>query len=491
MTGAPSWFAVDRKGLADILRRRGVGFAVTELIQNAFDTSTTTVHVTLTRVEGARATAHLVVMDDDPDGFKDLTHAYTLFAPSEKKADATKRGRFNLGEKLVLALCREASVVSTTGSVHFLADGTRATDKRYQPSGSTFTANVRMTAAEVEEATAVCQSLLVPEGVTLTFNGREMPHRAPRATVALTLQTEIADEEGVLRRSKRKTTVEIHEVQAGEVGCVYELGIPVVETEDPYHYNVLQKVPLSLERDNVPPSYLLALRTAALNTMHETLDAESANAAWARDAMESPDVAAEAVDAVLTARYGDKRVVQDPSDPEANKLAVMNGYTVIPSASFSRAAWGNIRTFGAALPAGRVTPSPKPFDENGIPLAYTEPTAFTPEQEHAVDYARRMGHVLLGYAPRVKLTDEPAWGFAAAFGHRELIINTTRVTFHDNTGHIAQEFDETLLHEFAHDAVSDHMSEAYHAELCRLGALFARWTGRLARASIRYSGVGS
>jgi 3-(3-hydroxy-phenyl)propionate hydroxylase len=31
----------------------------------------------------------------------DLTHAFTLFAESAKKGDAEKRGRFNLGEKLV------------------------------------------------------------------------------------------------------------------------------------------------------------------------------------------------------------------------------------------------------------------------------------------------------------------------------------------------------------------------------------------------------
>jgi hypothetical protein len=44
-----------------------------------------------------------------PGRVRDLSHAFTLFAESVKKGDAEKRGRFNLGEKLVLALCDEAT----------------------------------------------------------------------------------------------------------------------------------------------------------------------------------------------------------------------------------------------------------------------------------------------------------------------------------------------------------------------------------------------
>ncbi len=114
--GDKEWFAVDRKGLAQILERRGKAFAVLELLSNAWDQNVTTVDVTL-EPTAKRATYQLVVTDDDPDGFADLTHAFTLFAPSIKKGDAEKRGRFNLGEKLVLALCDEATIASTTGTV--------------------------------------------------------------------------------------------------------------------------------------------------------------------------------------------------------------------------------------------------------------------------------------------------------------------------------------------------------------------------------------
>jgi hypothetical protein len=57
-----------------------------------------------------------VVEDDAPEGFYDLTHAYTMFARTRKRSSPDKRGRFNLGEKQVLALCREARIVTTKGT---------------------------------------------------------------------------------------------------------------------------------------------------------------------------------------------------------------------------------------------------------------------------------------------------------------------------------------------------------------------------------------
>jgi hypothetical protein len=81
--------------------------------------------VSLTAVPGRPRTA-LSVEDDSPEGFRELAHAYTLFAESYEKGLPEKRGRFNLGEKLVLAMCEEATISTTTGAVHFDAGGTRA-----------------------------------------------------------------------------------------------------------------------------------------------------------------------------------------------------------------------------------------------------------------------------------------------------------------------------------------------------------------------------
>src|SRR3990172_1784245 len=95
-----NWFEVDRAGLAKLVERRGKAFLLYELISNCWDTGATEVVVTLGEIGRA---VELTIVDNDVNGFADLTHAYTLFAESSRKSDPSKRGRFNLGEKLVLA----------------------------------------------------------------------------------------------------------------------------------------------------------------------------------------------------------------------------------------------------------------------------------------------------------------------------------------------------------------------------------------------------
>ncbi len=118
-----NWFDIDRKGLAKLIERRGKIALIHELIGNALDADGVTRVEVVLEPEERVPHATVVVRDDAPDGFADLTHAWTLFAESSRKAYATKRGRFNLGEKLVLALCTEASIVSTRGGVMFDSRG--------------------------------------------------------------------------------------------------------------------------------------------------------------------------------------------------------------------------------------------------------------------------------------------------------------------------------------------------------------------------------
>jgi hypothetical protein len=78
-----NWFEVDRRGLARLLERKGKELVLYELLQNVWDEpGVTKVSVSL-KVQG-RNRAALAVEDDAPE----------------------QRGRFNLGEKLVLAITR-------------------------------------------------------------------------------------------------------------------------------------------------------------------------------------------------------------------------------------------------------------------------------------------------------------------------------------------------------------------------------------------------
>ena len=140
--------------------------------------------------------SEIVVIDDSPDGFKDLSHAYTMFAPSLKKNAPQRRGRFNQGEKSVLALCDEASITSTTGQVLFTAAGRRLTRKTI-PAGTEFRATLRLTIDDWETIGQKVQTLL-PDVATF-YNGVQVPTRHPLASFNATLPTVLSDEEGNLR----------------------------------------------------------------------------------------------------------------------------------------------------------------------------------------------------------------------------------------------------------------------------------------------------
>src|SRR5918911_4032737 len=117
------WFDVDEAGLGKQAEEHGKGRLVGELVQNALDEAgVTRIAITLAPVAG-RPLADLTVEDDSPEGFRDLAHAYTLFAESYKRGDPGKRGQFNFGEKLVLAVCESASISTTKGTVHFTEKG--------------------------------------------------------------------------------------------------------------------------------------------------------------------------------------------------------------------------------------------------------------------------------------------------------------------------------------------------------------------------------
>ena len=144
------WFDVDRTGLGKQAEQHGKGRLVGELIQNALDEADVTrIDVALALVPG-RPLADLTVEDDSPEGFRDLAHAYTLFAESYKRTNPEQRGQFNFGEKLVLAVCETATIATTKGTVLFDPEEGRIEKPRQKRErGSVFQGRLRMTARRV------------------------------------------------------------------------------------------------------------------------------------------------------------------------------------------------------------------------------------------------------------------------------------------------------------------------------------------------------
>src|SRR6266513_1324367 len=324
---ASSWLEVDIIGLRRTLERKGKAWAVFELVQNSWDTDATEVNVILTKPKNGMS--KLVCQDNDVDGYRNLDEAHTLFASSSKKADPTKRGRVNAGEKQVLAMCEKATVTSTTGQIAFLLNGKRKeTDEIKTDAGTIFEGLIEMTDEEWAE---VCQKvqLLIPP-IKTTFNGVEIAPRKPLRAFEEVLPTEVANDRGVLTPRKRKTEVRVYRPQQDETPHLYERGIPVVSIEGKYHVSVEQKVPLNMDRDNVTPHYLKTIYTVVLNELHDDITEEEASSTWVTTAVGNTDrIKPEAAATYVKKAFGEKAALKDYRDPGSIKETESRGWNNI------------------------------------------------------------------------------------------------------------------------------------------------------------------
>lgn len=466
------WFSVDKAGLGRQAEEQGKGRLVGELIQNALDEEgVTRISVILTQVPGQEL-ADLTVEDDAPEGFKDLSHSYTLFAPSTKRANPEQRGQFNLGEKLVLAVCEQAAISTTKGTVIFDPDHGRIEKPDMRERGSVFQGRLKMTEQEYGQVADYLRSLLLPDGIVVTFNGDRLMPRQPIHTFQASLETQIADDRGVMRPTTRKAQVSLYDPLPGEVAALYEMGLPIVQTGDRWSVNIGQKVPLNKDRNNVPPRYLKAVRTLVLNEMHDRLTEDDANADWVRQASSDPACSEEAIKKVLDLRFGEKRAAFDPNDPEANKKWVAEGGTLVYGPMLSGNEWKRAKEAGAIESAGKLRPTAKPYgdDPDGNSVTVLPPEKWSQGMRTIADYAVFLGKELMDVAVTVTIVHTTN-NFAAAYAAGgKLDFNVFRLGHRFFEQGITEEVDRLLLHELSHQMSGDHLSEEYHEAICLLGA---------------------
>jgi hypothetical protein len=349
-----TWFEVDKQGMAAMLERRSKSFVIFELVQNAWDSGASNVSIQLNPIEGLPLAA-MEVEDDSPEGWADLSDAFTMFKRSRRGGDATKRGRFCLGEKLVLALCKDAEIITTTGGVAFNESG-RRTLRQSRTVGTRFAATIRLTRDDLAEIEADAMKLIPP--VPTAFNGIALKIPAILKRFDAKLPTEVQDDDGNLRRTVRMATVEAY--PADGVGEILEMGIPVCEADFPWRLNVLQKVPLGMDRDAVTDAFRRALQVAAVNAMAGSIDPEQAAKPWASEAMGDSRIAPDAVRHLVTQRFGERAVVAVPGDPIANANAEATGCQVIHGGALSADAWANVRKHAILPTTSQAFPTPKP-----------------------------------------------------------------------------------------------------------------------------------
>jgi hypothetical protein len=466
------WFIVDKEGLGRQAEEQGKARLCGELIQNSLDEpGVTRIDVTLTLMPG-HALADLTVEDDAPQGFHDLSHAFTLFAPSLKRSNPEQRGQFNLGEKLVLSVCDRASISTTKGTVIFDAEHGRIEKPDCRDRGSVFNGHIRMTEKEYAQVCDYLRSLLLPEGIMVTFNGDRLLPRQPVHTFTASLETQIADDKGVMRPTTRKTVVSLYEPLPGEVAHLCEMGLPIVETQDKWHVSVGQKIPLNKNRDNCKPAYLRSVRTLVLNEMFDRLTDDDANADWVRQAGSDPNCSEEAIKKVLNLRFGDKFAAFDPNDPEANKNFVAQGGTLVYGPMLSGQEWATAKKAGAIQPAGKLCPSPKPYSKeaDGKNVTIIPPEKWTKGMKQIADYAVYLGRQLMDVSVTVTFVNTTNSFLACYAPGGELHFNLFRLGHAFFEKGITVEVDRLLIHEMGHEASPDHLSEDYHDALCLLGA---------------------
>lgn len=467
------WFEIDKGGLKQLMDGRDRSFIFRELAQNAFDEpGVTFCKLGMEAVEG-RALVAITAEDDAPEGFYDITHAYTMFGNTRKRQDPSKRGRFNFGEKQVLSLAKSACIKTTTGTVVFEEDGTRRTTREKTSRGSIFMAVIPMTRADLDECHSTIRKFLPPKGTKLFVNTIEVLYRDPLRTVESTLVTEFENGEGQWRRTRRKTVIEIHLPKPGEKPMIYEMGLPVVELDggDKYHYNIMQRVPLNADRDNVSPAFLRDVRAEVMNAVSDLLSKEEAAEAWTRDATESDRLSAEAFNEVIKKRHGDKVVAFSPSDPEANAAAVANGYVVLSGGSMSQKEWSRAKSFGSVPSSASTFPTRKPeFSADGEDS--TVPTdEWTAGMRSVVEFIEDLGRELLGGIV-VRIVRDRYNRFGGWYGSRTLTINLQVVghRFFDEFPDNMERVVDFAIHEMGHEGAPNHLSEDYYRSLTSLGA---------------------
>ena len=445
-----NWFTVDKQGLAQLQKGKSKTFIINELTQNAWDEDIKECIVNFTyNVDTKQLT--VTVKDDNPEGFKDITHAYTLFADTYKRRDSTKRGRFNLGEKQVIAICNSASVSTTKGMIKFDEKG-RHEFKSCRTEGSVIKVTFDATFDEYKELKEHAKTLLVPEGIKYVVDGEEIPHKTPTKMFTAFLDTEVLKEDR-MTLTTRKTTINLIETDSDTY--IYEMGIPIMKIDTPWHIDIQQKIPLAVDRQTVTNAYIKDVYAEVLNNTYQDLTSDQASEVWVRTAMKDKRIIKEAAKHILDLRFGNKLLVGNSFDPNANDEATAHGFNVISGNIMSKDEWNTIRNFGLIKSTSDM------FGHNGLREA-KKLKDITTEQKAFANFAKKVAKEFLHVNIDVIFVSCKGVPTVADYGNRTLRFNVGHSQLHNGFfDKLTYENIDLLLHELGHEE-GNHTEHNYH-----------------------------
>jgi hypothetical protein len=454
------WFAVSEKGLKELLTGKKKTFVINELVQNCFDEPIKKCTVDIRWDSGKVSVS---VEDDSKEGFRNIEHAYTMFADTYKRSSPIHRGKYNIGEKLVLAICINygATISTTKGTVEFHPTKGRMhhwSVKREK--GSVFTGTFRATKEEYQELIDHAKKLLSPTNVEYYVNGERIQSKIVFKSFKCQLNTEIYDYDiGNWKTVKRET--DVHLVESNGQSYIFEMGIPIMPTDCKWHIDVQQRVPLTLDRESIRPSYLQDLYAEVLNNTYNDVKEENASEIWVRTATKDERIQKDAVKTIMEKRFGEKYLVATPSNPVANDDAIANGYNLINGGELSGEEWDILREHDLSTSTQDV------FGKS--PKFVVHFDAKTPGQEKIKQLAIKIAKEFLGIDIQVDFYSDRGIKESADYGGRTLSFNLARLP-KDFFDKITWRNLDLIIHELGHEK-GMHTEIEYHKCITQLAGI--------------------
>jgi len=453
------WFTVSRDGLRQLQEGKPKYFVIRELVQNALDEAKHSINI-FTKKEGHIVSITVV---DDGVGFRKLSDAHTLFDDTYKRRDAEKRGRFNMGEKQAFSVCKSAIIFTTSGTVTFDKSGRKTSHNKKRSEGTSVKVDLIMNQGEFDAMHSYLETFIIPDDIRMLLNGVRIGFQSPHSrvvSVTSSLPTELAKDDGVIRKTRRKTSVSLYNHNDKIPSLLYEMGIPVTEIDVPYHVDVQQKVPLNSDRDMVSPAFLKEVYTLVLNNTFEELDEEDVSESWVRVASASKDVDQEAFESVIEKRFGENVCSATPTDPISIDDALSEGYNVVRGSEMSKAEWENARRFGAIESSHSLFGKTFVSSENVVP---------SDGMEQVEKLSKKIAMLYYGIDIDVRFIKSKAT-CSAEYGNRTLTFNVSRVGTEWFNTPLDRDVIDLIIHELGHER-GHHTEQSYHKAITGIGGL--------------------
>lgn len=448
-------FEVDPEGFRELHSKRPAWRLAMEIVSNALDEPTATeVRVSLEK-PGRYA---VYVVEDNGAGFARIEDAWTLYAHTPKRLDIGLRGRFNVGEKTIMAVAARGSIETTSGTVEFDRRG-RKVGRKARAQGTVVTLHMPWTKKQVAEVLAMLGRIIPNK--TVTVNGSAIVKPEPMAQASARLKTVILTGDG-MEEETRETEIAIYRAPEGQGGLLYELGVPVCESGTPFDISVGQKVPLGPDRESVSPGYLRDIWAEVLNATHSQLTDEQLMEPWAQSALADKRVPEQTVKEVKERIF--PKTLLWSSDVEANERAREAGFAIAHPRTIAPEVRERLEDVGLQHTS----------DVFGTVPAVADPVKPTEAMERFAATVKRLGEALGVRVSTVRFYSLRGAYECASWSHGTVSFNVANLPgdFFDRFG---AEQVSIVLHELAHGAGRGPNGEphgvAFRKELERLAGL--------------------